>query len=543
MIPSDLVLQTATQIAEKSKKKTQMPPLPRGLASPTTQQQLKPTPQLNNTPLQAVSTALGTAKTINSTPVTPKMPEKLPESGAKSFDYRQSLKDLRVSMDNKTITSIYDFKKKFPEFSHLDDKLIKDLWATVANSSNIESIIQKFPEINQSPSSPIWDNIKSGLQVAWGILWAIPWATAVWKIAEKVGKWLYWLTLPPTSKEAEALQSYFAGTSKIKPKTAIDTAIEAPLFQVSKNVSKEVLWEWKIAKQFWMFWTKTHIWTQAETKASNIWKESIQPILNKAKNTGTTINVQWVIKELGDDIVNLAKGDPDKLSEYSAAFDELQKSFWWKEFTSMTLDKVQTLKSWLQGRTPQKFFKWQEITNAYGELKWILWSKLVWKLHSAIKKDFGVKSADLYRDYANLSNLSEIWTKARTNAWLKWWFGGFVSTTVEWLATPVTTTTWKILYKTWKALQVPGKTLLKGVKNVVKWWNLFTALSDWSLIPWSPSNITNKILNTPKSDRIYIKWQKDMWIWKDQLKFNKDLWKKVVSTDLGYIDENGNVLN
>lgn len=518
MIPSDLVLQTATQIAEKSKKKTQMPPLPRGLASPTTQQQLKPTPQLNNTPLQAVSTALGTAKTINSTPVTPKMPEKLPETGAKS----KIIKDSEMK-------GILDWLPD-NESRKLAIQKLQEKWYTIE-------------WLNQTSSSPIWDNIKSGLKVAWGILWAIPWATAVWKIAEKVGKWLYWLTLPPTSKEAEALQSYSAGTSNIKPKTAIDTAIEAPLFQVSKNVSKEVLWEWKIAKQFWMFWTKTHIWTQAETKASNIWKESIQPILNKAKNTGTTINVQWVIKELSDDIVNLAKGDPDKLSEYSAAFDELQKSFWWKEFTSMTLDKVQTLKSWLQGRTPQKFFKWQEITNAYGELKWILWSKLVWKLHSAIKKDFGVKSADLYRDYANLSNLSEIWTKARTNAWLKWWFGGFVSTTVEWLATPVTTTTWKILYKTWKALQVPGKTLLKGVKNVVKWWNLFTALSDWSLIPWSPSNITNKILNTPKSDRIYIKWQKDMWIWKDQLKFNKDLWKKVVSTDLGYIDENGNVLN
>jgi len=556
--PTLLALQTANIATQNAKKKvlpslsTQAIAKP-SLNIPTQQPQAISTPPI--TKIGGISSSFG-ATNINSSPVlwwaTPteiketatqlqSLPKAMPKTGITQPDMTQSLKDLKATIPS--MQSIDDIKGAFPEFSDLEDSVLLDLVETTKNSDNYEDILWVFPELQwwqpTTTKNIAWWLIDTAKKVWWGILWAVTWWLTLygaWAATEKIWKWLYWLTLPPTQREAEALQSFAAWTSNFKPKTALDTALEAPI--ISWNPLK--------SKSYWMLGTRWWIWIQAEAKANDIFKNTIQPILNKAKTSNTTINVQWAIKELWNDIIKLAKWDPDKLAEYKQAFDELVTSFQWDEFKNMSLDKLQELKSWLQDRTPNKYFKGNEITNAYWELRAKLSTKLTWKLHSAIEKDFWTKSAELYKDYANMKQLSEIWPKARTMWWLKWWFGWFWSTLSDTALTPVTTTAGKITYKLWWLVKALPTSLLKWVtkwiKSIIKSWSIFTVLSDWTLIPWSPSNLADIAMSTPKEDRVYIKWS-DMRLHKDQFKYDKNLKMNVAQTDLWMVDEKWNVIN
>ena len=83
MIPSQLALQTATQIAEKAKKEASNATIFNGVSFTYYATANKPALQWNQPSLQAVSTAFGTAKTINNTPVTPKNTWKDPRKWCK----------------------------------------------------------------------------------------------------------------------------------------------------------------------------------------------------------------------------------------------------------------------------------------------------------------------------------------------------------------------------------------------------------------------------------------------------------------------------
>lgn len=503
--PVQLALLTAKKATPASNKV--------GAGSVSTPPTVKPSLNLNQWWLQAVSTAMNTANTINNTPKPVIAPEKIPQTG--SFELWELSPD-EVAFAKKA-------KQAWYSLEDTKTSIAKRRWvATPTTTQNIA-----------------WWLLDTAKKVWWSVLSAVTWLSGIygaWAAAQYVWKKLYWMTLPPTQKEAEALQSFAAWTSNFKPKTAVETALEAPILS----------WNPLKSKSYWMLWTRSWIWIQAEAKANDIFKNTIQPILNKAKTSNTVVNVQGAIQELWSDILKLAKGDPDKLAEYTEAFKQLQSSFKGNEFKNMTLDKLQELKSWLQERTPQKYFKGKEITNAYWELRAKLSTKLTWKLHSAIKKDFWTQSAELYKDYANMKGMSEIWPKARTMGWLKWWFWGFWSTLSDTALTPVTTTTGKILYKAWWVAKALPASLLKWVtkwlKSIVKSWSIFTVLSDWTLIPWSPSNLANIAMSTPKEDRITIKWS-DMRIHKDQFKYDKNLKMNVAQTDLWLIDENWNIIN
>lgn len=437
------------------------------------------------------------------------------------------------STPKKSIVEFWDsIKQKHPEYNDMDSAELG------------RRMLTKYPEYNDLVEQPQMQSKPAtidALTTAWVWAGAVAWLVGGWKIAwdatAKLWKFIYWLTLPPIQADAEALQSYEAWTSNYKPKTAVETALEAPMVQK---------WGRTLESKVWMMWTREQIGTQAEARANEIRKDTVQPLLKKSK---TTINVQWAIKELWSEIEKIARKDPDKLAEYKEAFKQLQESFADKSYGSMKLEDLQTLKSWLQSRTPQKFFKGQEITNAYQELRGLLSGKLVGKLHSALKKDYGVKSSEMYRDYANLMWLSEIWPKARTQAGRKWWSGWLLSWIMEHFLTPITTTTWKAMYKAWKWAGVPYWKATDIIKNlwkwVAKWWKLFSLIGDWSLIPWTPSNIVSEALNASTKDYVEIKNWPLKWysVKKNKMKYNELLWKKVVDTDIGYIDENGNVIN
>jgi len=519
--PAELASNIAFQTAKKASPKVSTTPAPlQSLLKPQLQQ-----PQAissNNIPwvwLPQVNNPIKTAVE------TPKVPAILPTTGAET---------------NKTLS-----KDKVVE-------IINNAPAGADKKAIVNKLIERGYTLEwYGAGKPSTVQDKSALATAWAVAWAIwtaiPILSWIGDVAKYAGKKIYQTTLNPTQQEAEAIQSYRAWTSNIKPRLATETALDLPILNPSQGRS--------ITSKFWWFWTRSMIGEQAEAGASDLWQTKVQPLLNKAK---TTVNVQGAIKELKSNLERMAKQDPDKLKEYQQAFEELTTAYADPKYANMSLKDLQDLKSWLQQRTPAKFFKWWwvELTDAYRELRGQLSSKLAWKLHSALSKDYWAESAKLYKDYANLQWLSEIWPKALTEWGRKWWFGGFIDFVTNTLATPITSTTGKALYKWGNLLKMPQKLVnlwlkaavnswWKLVKSLVKGWKVFSLFEDGSLIPWSPTNLVAPVnpITYNEKDFIKIKWLWGMQVQKDKLKFNKSLGKKVVETDLWYIDENWNVMN
>ena len=521
------------------------------LASPSTQAIVKPSLNTPKQKPQAISTNITPpvakigglsspfwAPNINSSPVlwwaTPT------EIGTRAKELKSLPKAMPETWagDQKDYKSLATSSEK-EAFS----KMLKDWLSPERASAALKFAIDKRISTEQPKESVLsWI-----LKTAWTIAWtAIPWAWLWWKVLEKVWEKLYSATLNPTQDEAKAIQSYRAWTSNYNPKIATKTMLETPIINPQ---------QWDFSRSFtsklWWFGTRSMIWEQAEAGAKQLWTSQIQPMISNAK---TKFNIQESIAELWSSLEKLAKNDPDKLEEYKNAFSELVQSYSDPKFANMNMQQLQDLKSWLQSRTPNKFFKNQEITDAYRELRGQLSSKLVNKLHTWIENEFWVNSAELYKDYSNMSKLKEIWPKALTEGWRKWWAWWFIDYVAWTLLTPVTTTGGKITYKLWQALQKPQVILnewikavakwgAKVLKSVIKWWKLFSILDDWTLIPWSPSNLANKAINTPKEERVYIKWSDKLRVSKEEFKMNKDLWKKVVATDLWLVDEEWNLIN
>lgn len=166
MIPSQLALQTATQIAEKAKKKLQMPPFSMGLASPTTQQQTKPALQWNQPSLQAVSTAFGTAKTINNTPVTPKIPEKIPESGAKNIDYKSIATEQERQAFNRMIDDWIKPEEAVQTLKFAIDKRLNQ----APEKSTLQKIATPIVRFARGVAD-VWAWIQEGIDTIWTKLW------------------------------------------------------------------------------------------------------------------------------------------------------------------------------------------------------------------------------------------------------------------------------------------------------------------------------------------------------------------------------------
>ncbi len=76
--------------------------------------------------------------------------KKFPE--LESIDYIQSIKTLKQTIN--TSDSLEDIRGMFPEFNHLDDKVLLDLIATTRNNEDLDDILGAFPELTILVSSP-----------------------------------------------------------------------------------------------------------------------------------------------------------------------------------------------------------------------------------------------------------------------------------------------------------------------------------------------------------------------------------------------------
>ena len=347
-----------------------------------------------------------------------------------------------------------------------------------------------------------------------GLIWAWYEATTagLGSLSSWAWKWLYGMSFGMNEDEARSIQRDNANKIKMSTYDAMqeealkelkaaqkawdEAAIEAAnrklkvaiewhdkAFESSKAPTRKTV---DTALDYDLYWrNKAVIWDKAKAEWELLFEQEIVPAL---KNSKQTVNVQELIDSI--DVEDLAKWDPDKLAAYTDALEDLKTSFSDPKYAEYSMMDTQTLKSWIQGRTPQKFYKWKEITNELQELKWILGSKLKNELHSKLSAELWENTAKLYLDYANLMDIAKAWVKDRANSLSKWGFGGFQNWVKDKAVTPVSSYGWDKLNKIWNWLK--GKSIKNIAKKLIKKWWVSAIFEDWSIIPWSPTNIATK---------------------------------------------------
>lgn len=377
--------------------------------------------------------------------------------------------DELVSRFNSKNPSVKKMADNFLTWGNITEyKLAQELWV-VKNKSGGYSISEE-----KKDDWEVSDTLTTVAEIGGGVVAADVGLNALWRWVEFAWKTIY--DAPIDSSKPEALQIQRAWAAKRDAKIAVKNAkkdlktakrLEVGVADAEKELAKA---EKELAKAEWKevikvadsareyniwgglteWWTAESRWIQARSEANQIFKQTIEPALEKST---AKINVQELINSLEDDIIDLAKNDPDKLKAYWEALESLKESYSGKEFANYSLKDAQTLKSWLQGRTPQKFYKWKEVTNELQELKWKLSSKLTNAVHTNLTEELGEESWKLYKHYANLSQYADDMARASTNGGLKGWFWNFWSSAYHKLTDWASAKAWLLLEKAWNGLK------------------------------------------------------------------------------------------
>ncbi len=377
-------------------------------------------------------------------------------------------------------------------------------------------------------------------------VWALGAATKYWGIGlEQWGKWLYGQTYDSNINEERFSQKlgaekrtneYFTEKARTELEEAKKTwvwveeaqkkldALERKWKTLPWREGARTLRDTAFENRLWwgVFdnWSAAARWEEARSRAEIKWQESVEPLLKESKET---VNIQNLIDSLEKEIKTL---DPDRAKELEKAFKSLKESYSDPKYANFSLADAEWLKSELQWRTPQKFFKeWKfksesDITDAVAELRGELSKKLRQEVLDKLEKE-GLENAwDVFRDYANLIEIADREAALATRWWLKWGAGKFVSTVYETAAQPSFRKAWLLINKSWQKLQksIPAKvwswaeknwskvvnTLkwrmsVKNIANSMRAWvfDPVWMIELWELIPWSLWEMFKTAANVP----------------------------------------------
>ena len=345
---------------------------------------------------------------------------------------------------------------------------------------------------------------------AWAI-WLWLWWLKLWGMTiAGLGKKIYWLTLNPTQQEAEAIQSYRAWTSNIKPKTSIETALEQPLLQK---------WWRTISSKIWMMGTRSMIWEQAASAAKSKFTNIINPIMDNAEKMWLKFDYKKLFDRAKE---NITKSISYSVTQKKQIIENIDELFEWYNWTT-TLKNLDLEKQAIAGKIPQKYQTMLKLPNelkaAQKEIAGIFRSTV----HTTIKTVFWIDSAKIYQDYANLKWLSKIWPKALTAGGRKWGAWTLLSWAAEEIATPITTVVWKLSYKVGRVMEMLPDIAVKWIKLLPKTLQKLKWSASWA--EFVDKNMINEMVH--QSHIWILQWAIKNW-WKSWIykEIYKELWWK-----------------
>ncbi len=451
--------------------------------------------------------------------------------------------------------SISRYMDKNPQFEDITNQAIngkvsldewaKSVWAYVDESQNYDELYESYV-----PTGDV-SNWKSILWVwtAWiGTLWL--WTR--W-VSELLDRWLnmYWWSFDMNENEASNIQRDNANKLELRK---YDNAIKEQEKVLEKAIKDNVWIEEAQAKldylkssrekiennlqtttrktvdtayDYGLKWrSKAEIWDKARAAWEYMFNTEIVPAL---QNSTQTVNIQELINNIN--VEDLAKWDPMKREAYSDALEALKEAYSDPKYAEYSMMDTQTLKSWIQGRTPQKFYKWKEITNELQELNWILGSKIKNELHAKLSSELGENTAKKYLDYSNLMDIAKAWVKDRAASKSKGGFGGFQNWVKDKIVTPLSSKWWYRARQVREFFEsIPSK-ISSSTKNLLeeikanpksvlkKWWKWVKELLKMDALMFAPDY--KEIFENSK-DEISLSLIKDRLNWEWLFKWKTD---------------------
>lgn len=344
------------------------------------------------------------------------------------------------------------------------------LWNLAARSGLVGAWVwSTAPIIEKGSEASVGDVVKWWL-VGWTVGAAVPLAGSVlWKTWSAIKKWweaLYKTAIKPTADEARMLIKASARWIT-PPTTRADTALK---YGISGT-----------EKQLWVKWIRA---------SDKIFQETVNPAIEKSKALHNIDDIfSRVEKQISSEWSALRK---QELMEWLQA---LKKDFATTGKKQFTTKDLQLEKSSLDQFTPSKIFKWKDVAQGYNQVK----NTLANVMREQVRDDLwnvGVKNAkELYKDWANLTQLEDIGVK-----WLTKWFitewGTFtgISAIYNKIATPVKTIWGKYIYKLWNGIEYVWPKWLDTLEKFLK--SKGYKVTDWVITNlWK--NVNSALIRSP----------------------------------------------
>lgn len=289
----------------------------------------------------------------------------------------------------------------------------------------------------------------------WAAVWATLWAAipVAWKLiskwadlVKKSGKALYKTAIKPNVQEAEKIINAEGITLSNKAKI---NKIESSKLSPSTKAKKIATLTWKTpitradtSLKYGITGTEKWIGVQWKAESTKLWRDTVSPAIQKSK---AQHNIDDMFTR-AEKVIEWEKSvlRKQELMEWLQALKDDYIATGKKVFTT---GDIQAEKSMLDEFTPSKIWKWKEVAQGYTQAK----NTLANIFREQVREDLGkvgMKNAqEIYWDYANLSQLKDIWVKWITEWGFRGGTGTWLSTIYDKLATPIKTVWGKYIYK------------------------------------------------------------------------------------------------
>lgn len=292
------------------------------------------------------------------------------------------------------------------------------------------------------------ENRDAGTIATQGVIGGIMGAgvTAGARAVQGAAKEVFKFFIPRSKAEAVMIQNYRAAksfTQRIKdaavgvstaPRTVADTAF-------AKGIAG----------------TEPMMGVQAKRAQSNLWNNLIKPQLESATDP---VDLGSFFSSAKEQIV---KSTPELTRQKAllTALESIVEDY--ADTPSVTLSKLQDLKSGWAEFVPEKVYRGENIAGAVNDVR----NTLAGLSRKRIYDSLGSEIRTAYLDYGNLTGLKKLGTIAMTGQKMKGGTGGLLNALVEKVMVPISTVGGLTVYKVGKGIELIGRPGLNTVGQFI----------------------------------------------------------------------------